>query len=197
MAKKDQQTWKPLYTWLIIIAFVIMIIGSVVGTYNSLVREDVAVDGAFADIETQYQRRADLIPNLVSTVKGFANQELTVLTEVTEARSAWAQAKSSGTDQQVIAAANNMDSALSRLLVTVEAYPELKSDQNFLALQDELAGTENRISVARIRYNEVVKTYNTHIRRFPANIIANWFGFESAEFFESQPGSEVAPEVVF
>jgi LemA protein len=185
-------------SWLIgagiAVVIILIIVLSVIGTYNNLVNAKEDVDGSWADVEAQYQRRADLIPNLVNTVKGFAEQEQTVLTEVTNARSSWSNA---GTQSEQIAAANNMDSALSRLLVVVENYPDLKSDQNFLALQDELAGTENRVSVSRTRYNDVVRDYNKKVKRFPSNVIAGMFGFDESEFFESSDGSENAPAVNF
>lgn len=179
----------------IIIVFVLIIILiSISYTYNGMVNKSENTDGAWADVEAQYQRRADLIPNLVETVKGFASQEQTILTEVTAARSAWAAA---GSQEQKIEAASQMDSALSRLLVVVENYPDLKSNVNFLALQDELAGTENRINVARIRFNQQVLEYNKYIKRFPNNMFARMFGFDEKEFFESKQGSEDAPKVNF
>lgn len=184
--------------WLIggiaIVLVLIIIVISITSTYNGMVNKSENTDGAWADVETQYQRRADLIPNLVETVKGFAAQEQTVLTEVTAARSAWAAA---GSQEQQIEAAGQMDSALSRLLVVVESYPDLKSNLNFLALQDELAGTENRINVARIRFNERVLEYNKYIKRFPNNMFVGMFGFDEKKFFESKQGSENAPEVNF
>lgn len=173
---------------------VVLILLGVWGMYNGLVNSEVNVDNAWAQVETAYQRRADLIPNLVSTVEAFANFERSVLQNVTAARSAWTNAV---TPQQQVAAANQMEGALARLLVTVEAYPDIKANQNFLALQDELAGTENRVSVERKRYNDAVSAYNKKIRMVPTNIIAGMFGFEKREFFEAEPGSEEAPDVDF
>ncbi|MFP4118720.1 MAG: LemA family protein [Candidatus Woesearchaeota archaeon] len=188
-ANSSLDKWKPV----LIILAVVLVLGLIFGgIFNSLVSKDEAVNRAWADVEAQYQRRADLIPNLVSTVKGFASQEKEVLTEVTEARTSWQNADS---EQEQISAANEMDGALSRLLVTVEAYPELKSNENFLALQDQLEGTENRISVARQRYNEAVRSYNTKVRSFPTNILAGMYGFETREMFEADQGADDAPDV--
>ena len=162
------------------------------GTYNTLVSLDEGLKEAWAQVETQLQRRYDLIPNYVETVKGYAKQEKDVFIKVTEARSRVGQAQ---TIPDKIEANNELTSALSRLLVVVEQYPELKSNQNFLRLQDELAGTENRIAVARRRYNEAVKTYNVAVRSFPQNLVAKMFSFEKATFFEAR-GSQgtTAPE---
>ncbi len=165
----------------IILLFGIIIFSSIKGTYNSLVVLDEGVKAAWAQVENQLQRRYDLIPNYVETVKGFAKQEREVFIKVTEARSKVGGATSV---PDKIKANNQLSSALSRLLVVVERYPELKSDQNFLRLQDELAGTENRIAVERRRYNETVKTLNIKVRSFPTNILAGMFGFEKAAFFE-------------
>ena len=145
--------------------------------YNTLVSEREAVDGAWGEVQNQLQRRNDLIPNLVATVKGFAAQEEKVLREVTEARSRVGGARR---PRRPIEASNELSNALSRLLVVVERYPELKSNENFLRLQDELAGTENRLGVARKRYNDVVQRYNTTAKRFPTNLIAMVFGFGAA-----------------
>jgi LemA protein len=164
------------------------------GTYNSLVTLDEGVKAAWAQVENQLQRRYDLIPNLVETVKGFAAQEKDVFIKVTEARSRVAGAGSVG---EKIEANNQLSSALSRLLAVVERYPELKSNTNFLRLQDELAGTENRIAVERRRYNETVKAFNIRIRRFPTNLIAGMFGFEKAAFFEVPEERQEAPKVKF
>jgi LemA protein len=162
--------------------------------YNTLVTQQEAVDAGWSEVENQLQRRNDLIPNLVNTVKGFAAQEKQVLTEVTEARSRVAGA---GSPQQASEASNQLSSALSRLLVVVERYPELKSDQNFIRLQDELAGTENRLAVARKRYNDAVRNYNTTAKRFPTNFVARLFGFEASEYFEAPETAREAPSVEF
>ncbi len=170
---------KGLKTLLIIVGIIILIIvipySYIKGTYNSLVTMDESVKGAWAQVENQLQRRYDLIPNYVETVKGYAAHEKEVFVKVTEARSKVAGA---GSINEKIQANNQLSSALSRLLVVVERYPELKANTNFIRLQDELAGTENRIAVERRRFNETVKVYNIKIRTFPTNIIAGMFGFE-------------------
>jgi LemA protein len=162
--------------------------------YNTLVTEREAVDAAWSEVQNQLQRRNDLIPNLVETVKGFASQEKQVLTQVTEARSRVAGA---GTPAETMAASNDLSNALSRLLVVVEAYPQLKSDQNFIRLQDELAGTENRLAVARKRYNDTVRAYNTTTKRFPTNLVAGLFSFEPREYFDAPESAEGVPAVKF
>jgi len=164
------------------------------GTYNSLVRMDESVKGAWAQVENQLQRRYDLIPNYVETVKGYAAHEKEVFVKVTEARSSVASAKDI---PEKIQANNQLSSALSRLLVVVERYPELKANTNFIRLQDELAGTENRIAVERRRFNEMVKAYNIKIRSFPTNMITGMFGFEKATFFEVPKERQEAPKVKF
>ena len=164
------------------------------GTYNSLVTMDEGVKAAWAQVENQLQRRYDLIPNYVETVKGYAAHEKEVFVKVTEARSRVAGAN---TISNKIEANNALSSALSRLLLVVERYPDLKANTNFIRLQDELAGTENRIAVERRRYNETVKMYNINIRRFPTNMIAGMFGFEKATFFEVPKERQEAPKVKF
>jgi LemA protein len=187
-----------LKTALIIIGIIIVVVlipySYLKSTYNTLVTMDESVKAAWAQVENQLQRRADLIPNLVETVKGFATQEKEVFIKVTEARSRVAGA---GTISEKIEANNQLSSALSRLLVVVERYPELKSNANFIRLQDELAGTENRISVERRRFNEEVRAYNTKIRSFPTNIVAGMFGFEKATFFEVPKEAQAVPKVKF
>lgn len=162
--------------------------------YNALVSQGEAVEGAWSEVQNQLQRRNDLIPNLVETVKGFAKQERDVLVRVTEARSRVAGA---GTPAEAIEASNQLSSALARLLLVVEKYPELKSDQNFLRLQDELAGTENRLAVARKRYNDAVQSYNTTAKRFPTNLLAMLFGFEAKPYFDAPESAEAVPQVNF
>jgi len=162
--------------------------------YNTMVAQQEQVDAAWSEVENQLQRRNDLIPNLVNTVKGFAQQEQDVLVKVTEARSRVAGA---GSPEEKIEASNQLSGALSRLLVVVEKYPELKSNQNFLRLQDELAGTENRLAVARMRYNEVVRDYNTTIKKFPTNIMASITGFKEKPYFQAPEGAKEAPKVEF
>lgn len=174
-----------------------------IGRYNALVQMEEGVSGAWANVEAQYQRRYDLIPNLVSTVKGFAEQEKEVLLGVTEARAKASsiQVDPSKLDEASIAqfsqAQGALNSALSRLLVTVEKYPDLKSNQNFLELQAQLEGTENRIAVARQRYNGEAQTYNTKIRQFPNNLVAGMFGFERKALFQADEAASSAPKVEF
>jgi len=174
------------------------------GVYNNLVREDEGVRSAWGQVETQYQRRMDLVPNLVETVKGFASQEKSVLIGVTEARAKVSQmtvTKEVLEDPQAFAkfqqAQDGLASALSRLLVVTENYPQLKSNENFLALQTQLEGTENRISVARQRYNETVQSFNTRMRTFPTSLIASFTGFREKQYFKSAEGADTAPKVNF
>lgn len=164
------------------------------GNYNKFVKMDVGIKAAWSQVENQLQRRYDLIPNLVETVKGYAKQEKDVLVEVTNARS---KVGGAGTVPDKIAANNELSGALSRLMVVVERYPDLKSNQNFMKLQDELAGTENRIAVERMRYNDTVKIYNQAIRTFPGNLIAGMFNFKEAAFFEAPKEAKAAPQVKF
>ena len=178
----------------IVFLLAISLYGFFKGTYNRFVSMDEAVKSSWAQVENQLQRRYDLIPNLVETVKGYAKQEKDVLIEVTNARS---KVGGAANVQDKIAANNELSGALSRLLVVIERYPELKSNQNFIRLQDELAGTENRIAVERMRYNETVKSYNVAIRSFPANLLAGMFGFQKAAFFEAPAAAKPAPQVKF
>ena len=178
----------------VIVVILLMFYSGIKGTYNSFVTLDEVVKASWAQVENQLQRRYDLIPNLVETVKGFAKQEKEVFIGVTEARAKVGGAKNI---PDKIAANNQLTGALSRLLVTVERYPDIKSNQNFIRLQDELAGTENRIAVERMRYNETVKTYNVRIRTFPSNIMAGMFGFTKAEFFEVPESAKAVPGVKF
>ena len=187
---------------LVIIA--IIFISWIVGVYNNLVTLDEEVTQAWSQVENQYQRRTDLIPNLVNTVKGVAEFEKETSTQVTEARSRVNQINVNAdmlndpqAFQQFQAAQDNLGSALSRLLVTVEKYPELKANENFLQLQSQLEGTENRISVERRKFNQSVQGYNTTIRRFPTNIVANFSGFNEKQYFKAVEGSDVAPKVEF
>lgn len=173
----------------------IIITAVFVGAFNSIVSKQEAISAKWAQVDSQLQRRNDLIPNLVSTVKGYATHEKTVLEEVTNARSQWTKA---ATVDQKVQAASSMDSAISRLLVVAENYPNLKADQTFLALIDELSGTENRIAVERMRYNEAVRDYNVTVRTFPANIIAGIYGYKPAtEYFKAEQKAKAAPEVKF
>jgi LemA protein len=182
----------------------IIIVAWGISAYNSIVTLDEGVSSSWSQVETQYQRRSDLIPNLVNTVKGFAAQEKEVLIGVTEARAKVSQmtvTKDVVNDPDAFAkfqsAQDQFSSAISRLLVVAENYPNLKSNENFLSLQTQLEGTENRIAVARRNFNEVVQTYNTTIRRFPGSIIAGMSGFHEKQYFKAAPGSEKAPEVKF
>ena len=171
--------------------------------YNGLVSAEEKVEGQWANVETAYQRRADLIPNLVETVKGYADFERGVLVDVVEARSKATSIQLDADNltpeqlQQFEAAQGQLSGALSRLLVTIERYPDLKANQNFLALQSQLEGTENRIQTERNRFNEMARNYNTTIRKAPRNILANLFGFERKAYFESTEGADVAPDVSF
>ncbi len=171
--------------------------------YNSMVNKQEAVSAQWAQVENSYQRRADLIPNLVSTVKGYASHEQETFTAVTEARSKATQVTVNPEDlteesiQQFQEAQGQLSSALGKLLMIRENYPELKANQNFLALQDELAGTENRIAVERNRFNEFAREYNQYIRRFPHVIYAGWFGFKKKGYFEADAGAQSAPVVEF
>jgi LemA protein len=165
-----------------------------VGMYNGLVRKDVAVSTAWAQVENVLQRRADLIPNLVSSVKGYVTHERGVLDDLAEARTRYAGA---ATIDAKIKAAGEMEGALGRLLVVVENYPNLKASETFLKLMDELSGTENRIAVERKRYNEAVQDFNTTIRRIPYNFMAGIAGFSSKPFFEAQPAARNVPKVDF
>jgi LemA protein len=177
-----------------VVVIILVFFFSIKGMYNSLVRLDEGIKGAWAQVENQLQRRYDLIPNYVETVKGYAKFEKDVLLKVTEAR---ARVGGAGSVKEKIDANNELSSALSRLLVVVERYPDLKANQNFIRLQDELAGTENRIAVERRRYNEAVRAYNVKIRSFPTNILAGMFGFSRAEFFEAPPEAKEVPKVKF
>ena len=194
---------KGLIVLLVVLGAVVLIALSFMGAYNRLVQMDEQVNQAWAQVENVYQRRLDLIPNLVETVKGYAAHEQSTFIDVTEAR-----AKAAGTIsrdvitdpqkfQQFQDSQLALSSALSRLMVVVEKYPDLKANENFLALQAQLEGTENRIAVERGRFNEAAQIFNTMIRQFPTNIIGGMFGFKSKEYFKSDKGAEVAPRVQF
>ncbi len=189
----------------IIVVIVLIIYGSFAGTYNRMVALDEGVKSSWSQVENVYQRRFDLIPNLVETVKGYAAQEKDTLTAVTEARSRAGGVMNISDEvlnnpesfERFQQAQGELSGALQRLLVVTENYPELKSNQNFLALQDQLEGTENRIAVERQRFNEQVRTYNTYIKQFPRMIIANLSGFREKPYFEASSGAETAPKVEF
>lgn len=163
------------------------------GSYNSMVGQDLVVQNAWAQVETQYQRRFDLVPNLVGATRGAMHQEQAVFGAIAEARTRYAGSPSGSPER--VQATQQYESALARLLVVMENYPQLKSLEQVRALTDELAGTENRVLVARDRYNEEVRGWNTNIKRFPRNLIAGMFGFEAKEFFKPDEGSENAPKV--
>jgi LemA protein len=187
---------KTLIVFFAVIALIVLIVfGQYVGVRNTLVQKNEAVKAAWSQVDIVLQRRADLIPNLVETVKGFAKQEQTVFGDIAKARSALLSA---GSPQEKIVANQQLDGALGRLLLVVENYPQLKSNENFLRLQDELAGTENRIAVERKRYNETLQDYNTYIQQFPHNIFSSWAGFRPNEaYFAASEGSRQVPKVDF
>ncbi len=173
---------------------IVAIIG-LAGVYNGIVSKHETITAKWAQVENQLQRRNDLIPNLVNTVKGYAAYEKNVLENITNARSQWAKASSV---EEKVKAAGTIDSALGRLLLITENYPNLKADQTYLKLMDELSGTENRISVERMRYNEAVRDYNITVRMFPGNIIAGMFGYKTAtEYFNVEEKAKTVPEIKF
>ena len=182
---------------IIILAVVAILVIWAVSVYNGLVTMDENVTGKWANVETQYQRRADLIPNLVNTVKGYATHEKETLEGVVAARSQATQIKVDAADLTPEKAQGAVTSALGKLLAITENYPDLKANQNFLELQAQLEGTENRINVARKNFNDAAQAYNTNIRRFPKNIFAGMFGFDKKAYFEAEEGSEKAPKVEF
>jgi len=178
----------------VIVGVIIILVMMFASTYNGLVVKEEEVAGKLADISVQLERRADLIPNLVSTVKGYAAHEKEVINSIAEAREDLLDAD----DVEEMAEANQeLTNAINKLLVIIENYPDLKANTNFIQLQDELAGTENRISVARKDYNDAVKAYNKTIKSFPKNILAGMFGFEEKEYFEAKDSSSNVPEVSF
>lgn len=174
----------------------VLVIGvAVASVYNTIITKHETITAKWAQVENQLQRRSDLIPNLVNSVKGYAAHEKTVFENVTKARSQWAGA---ATLDDKVKAAGQMDASLARLLLVVENYPQLKADQTFLQLMDELSGTENRIAVERMRYNESVRDYNITVRRFPANVVAGIFGYKVAtEYFKAEEKAKAVPEVKF
>lgn len=194
---------KGLVIIIVVVVFIALIVMGVSKSYNSMVTMQESVTSQWGNVQTAYQRRSDLIPNFVNTVKGAANFEQTTLTQVIEARSKATSVTIDPTKmtaenmQQFQAAQGQLSSALSRLMVVVEQYPELKATQNFRDLQVELEGTENRISVERNKFNEVALVYNTAIRQFPKNLIAGMFSFQNKPYFEAEKGAETAPKVQF
>lgn len=183
--------------WIALIVVGVILLSLVfffIGSYNGLIKADETANEKWANVQSAYQRRADLIPNLVDTVKAYSNYEGSVLTEITNARASIGKAS---TPAQLQAAGNELNSALSRLLVVAENYPNLKANENYLSLQDELAGTENRVKVERDLFNAAVKNYNVKVRAFPTNIVAGMFGFQNKEMFEAEQGTDKAPKVNF
>ncbi len=178
----------------VIILFLAIFVGNLIGSYNTMIKMNEQIDNQWSNVENQYQRRMDLIPNLVNSVKGYVEHEREVFTKIAEARSNYT---GSSSKEGKMKAANQLEGALSRLMVIVERYPNLKASQNFTQLMDELAGTENRVAVARRRYNESVRQYNSYIKQFPQKLIASLFNFQKAEYFEAEEGAEQAPEVDF
>ena len=176
----------------VLVILAIAVIGPFVSVYNGIVSKNETITAKWAQVENQLQRRNDLIPNLVNTVKGYAAHEKTVFEDITNARSQWAKAS---TVDEKVKAAGAVDTALSRLLLVVENYPNLKADQTFLQLMDELSGTENRIAVERMRYNEAVKDYNITVRTFPGNVVAGMFGYKPAtEYFKAEEKARPSPK---
>jgi len=189
MPKDKPFYFKPWFLALIVVAFAAVWF---IGTYNSLVTLNQAVDNQWAQVQTQYQRRIDLIPNLVNTAKGYMQFEKSLLEQITSLRSQWMGA---ATVDDKVNYGSSLDTALGRLLAVFESYPNLKSDTAIAGLMDELAGTENRIAVERMRFNDRVKDYDTAIKLFPTNVIAGMFGFAERPYFQAQPGSEIVPTV--
>lgn len=194
---------KKVLPWIVVLGVLAILVIWGVGRYNDIVTAQESVETAWSQVESQYQRRADLIPNLVETVKGYAAHESETLEGVMAARAKATQVvvdPTNATAEQLAqyqAAQGELSNALGRLMAVAEAYPDLKANQNFMALQSQLEGTENRITVARNNFNEEARTYNTMIRRVPTNLIAGMFGFEKKAYFEAQPGAEQAPKVQF
>ena len=189
---------KGMKTTVIVVAIVVLLVlgiySYITGTYNSLVSLNQGVKAAWAQVENQLQRRMDLIPNYVEIVKGYAKHEREVFIEVTKARS---QVAGATTPSQKIESNNQLTAALGRLLLVVERYPNLKANENFIRLQDELAGTENRIAVERMRYNEAVLKYDNRVKQFPSNIIARMFGFTEAPYFAAPEEAKQSPKIKF
>lgn len=192
---------KGLIILVIVVAVVLILFSWFKSTYNNMVLRQEAVSAQLGNLQTQYQRRADLIPNLVSTVKGYAAHEQSTLEQVTEARAKATQTQLNINDAQALSqymqAQGELSSALSRLMAISENYPDLKANQNFLDLQTQLEGTENRISVERRKYNEAAREFNVYIKTFPRNLLAGMFGFQQSPYFEAQAGAENAPVVQF
>lgn len=194
---------KKALPWIVVLGVLAIIVLWGIGRYNAIVSAEESVETSWSQVENQYQRRSDLIPNLVETVKGYAAHESETLEGVMAARARATQVvidPTNATAEQIAsyqAAQGELTQALGRLMAVAEAYPDLKANENFMNLQSQLEGTENRITVARNNFNEVARAYNTMIRRFPTNVIASMFGFEKKPYFEAQDGAEVAPQVKF
>ncbi len=185
---------RSLIAIILIISIIFISIGSLAGSYNSLVGLDEEVNNKWAQVENQLKRRADIVPNLVNTVKGYASHEEEVFLGVAKARSGILEAN---TPEEYAMAEDELNKSMQNLNIVIEKYPELKANENFIRLQDELAGTENRLAVSRMDYNEIVKKFNSKVRRFPTNMIANMFGFGQKEYFEISPEDAETPEVEF
>lgn len=194
---------KKYIKWGVIVAIVVILVSFFAGTYNSLVDKRMEAERSWSNVESQFQRRADLIPNLVSTVKGYASHEQLTFIQVVEqrAKATQPQIKFDELNDQTLAkyaaTQNEMGAALGRLMAIGESYPDLKASTSFINLQDELAGTENRVNKARIDFNTSIKEYNVYVQKFPRNIVASMFGFTQKSFFEADAGAEKAPEVKF
>lgn len=195
-ADSSQSSGFKIKPWMVVTGIIVLVVLFlllwIVVTYNGLVSSDETVTQKWANVETAYQRRADLIPNLVETVRAYTNYEGDVLTQITEARAKVGQAQ---TPAQLSAAGQELDSALSRLLVVMENYPNLKANEQYLTLQSQLEGTENRIKVDRDAYNQAIRDYNVRVRKFPSNVIAGTAGFGVKEPFNADSGTEVAPKI--
>ncbi|MEF9949697.1 MAG: LemA family protein [Mucinivorans sp.] len=194
---------KKYIKWGIIVALVVILVSFFAGTYNSLVDKRMEAERSWSNVESQFQRRADLIPNLVSTVKGYASHEQLTFIQVVEqrAKATQPQIKFEDLNDQTLAkyqaSQNEVGAALGRLMAIGESYPDLKASTNFINLQDELAGTENRVNKARIDFHTAIKDYNVYLQKFPRNIVASMFSFTQKSFFEADSGAEKAPEVKF
>ncbi len=195
MAEKSKSIIPAKWAIVGIVAIILLVlVATVWGSYNNLVRLNQGVDSSFADVQAQYQRRFDLVPNLVNTVSGAANFEQSTLTALTTLRSQW---QADQTAEQKVQTANQFEATLTHLFALTENYPQLTATANFRALQDQLAETENMISVSRTRYNNAVREYNTATMVFPSNVIAGWFGFTGRTYFAASTGAQGAPQVNF
>ncbi|NLY98640.1 MAG: LemA family protein [Clostridiaceae bacterium] len=185
---------KGLVALIVIVVLIVIIVAQVIGAYNTMVELNEDVDNKWSQVENNLQRRADMIPNLVSTVKGYAQHEEKIYTDIAEARSKLVGA---GNMNELAEANDELSGAISRLLVVVENYPQLKADKNFIQLMDNLENTENRIAISRKDYNDTVQKYNTHIQKFPMNVFAGLFNFEKRQYFQASENSQTVPEVSF